>query len=131
MNCSSAIQFLFIFLLTVSCACTNPAWQEKLTPSSREVKTLESDQPKLQPPGEEGKILVPGEILVRFHDGTNEKAIQMIESDLHLETIRIVSKPNLYLMKILDGSSVESVSERLHQYEEVEYSEPNYVRRTN
>ena len=69
--------------------------------------------------------------MVKFHEGINEKAIQAIKRDLQLETIRIVSATNLYLMKIMDGSSVESVLERLRKYEEVRYAEPNYVRTTN
>jgi len=109
MNRSNIIRFLFIFVLTISFACKNPEGQEKSTRPPREIETVESNQPKLQPPGGESKNYVPGEILVKFHDGTDEKAIQAIKRDLQLETIRIVSKPNLYLMKILDGSSVESV----------------------
>jgi hypothetical protein len=31
-------------------------------------------------------------------------------------------------MKILDGSSVESVMERLGKFKEVKYAEPNYIR---
>ena len=69
--------------------------------------------------------------MVKFHEGISEKAIQAIKRDLQLETIRIVSATNLYLMKIMDGSSVESVLERLRKYEEVRYAEPNYVRTTN
>ena len=69
--------------------------------------------------------------MVKFHEGISEKAIQAIKRDLQLETIRIVSATNLYLMKIMDGSSVESVLERLRKYEEVKYAEPNYVRTTN
>jgi len=128
---SRIIRFLFLFALTISCACKNPEGQEKSTHPPREMKRVESNQPKLQPPGGEGKNYVPGEIMVAFHEGTDEKAIQAIKRDLHLETIRIVSGPNLYLMKILDGSSVESVLERLRRYEDVKYSEPNYVRATD
>ena len=128
---SSIIRFLFILVLTISCAGKNPEGQEKSTRPTGEVKTVESYQPKLPPPGGEGKNYVPGEILVKFHEGSNEKVIQAIKTDLHLETIRIVSKPNLYLMKILNGSSVESVMERLRGYKEVQYSEPNYLRTTN
>jgi hypothetical protein len=43
-------------------------------------------------------------------------------------TIRIISKPNLYLMKIRDDSSVESVMECLRKFKEVKHAEPNYIR---
>jgi hypothetical protein len=68
-----------------------------------------------------------GEILVKFKDGTDEKTIQAIQGELQLETIRLVSRPNLYLMKILDGSSDETVMQRLRNYEGVILSEQNYV----
>ena len=68
--------------------------------------------------------------MIKFHAGTSEKAIQEIMRELHLETIRIVSKPDLYLMKILDGSSVENVLERLYNFEKVKYAEPNSMRTT-
>jgi len=131
MNRSNIIQFLIILVLTLSCASQSPEGQEKLAQPPSDIEIHGSDQPKLPPPGGERKNYVPGEILIKFHDGTSEKAIQVIKRDLHLETIRVVSKPNLYLMKILDGSAVENVVERLRGYEEVKYSEPNYLRTTN
>jgi hypothetical protein len=67
-------------------------------------------------------------IRVKFKDGTTDQAIAAIQRELHLETISIVSKANLYLIKILDTSSVVSVMERLRHYKEVQYSEPNYIR---
>lgn len=72
-----------------------------------------------------------GEILVGFKKGTGENAIEAIQKKLSLETIRIISKPFLYLMKITDGSSVKKTMERLKKFEEVRYSEPNYVMRVN
>ncbi len=71
-----------------------------------------------------------GQILTKFKEKTAPQAIESIQNQLHLETIRIVSRPNLYLMKITGGSSVEEMIRRLQEFEEVEYSEPNYIRRT-
>jgi hypothetical protein len=129
-SCKSILRFLFVFVLLVSGACKNPEGQQKSPYPPREIKTVERSGPKVEPAGGEGKNYVPGEIVVNFHGGTSEKAIQKITRELHLETVRIVSKPDLYLMKILDGSSVESVLERLHNYKEVKYAEPNYIRTT-
>jgi hypothetical protein len=72
----------------------------------------------------------PGEILVQFNNGTQIKSIEAVQRKLHLQTIRLVSPPNLYLMKILDGASVEKVMERMRAFEAVKYAEPNYVRTT-
>ena len=127
-NRSSIIRFLFILVLTTSCACKNPEGQETSAHPPQKAKRVESNEPRLQSPGEKSKNYVPGEILIKFRDGTKENAIQAIMGDLHPEAIRVVSKPDLYLMKILDGSSVESVLKRAGKYEEVQYSEPNYVR---
>jgi hypothetical protein len=117
-------------MLLVSGACNKPEGQQKLTYPPREMRTVERNEPKLEPAGGEGKNYVPGEIMVKFHAGTSQKTIQEITRELHLEIIRIVSKPDLYLMKILDGSSVEGVLKRLHNYKEVKYAEPNYMRTT-
>jgi hypothetical protein len=71
----------------------------------------------------------PGEVLVTFREGTDEGTIARIRQEAHLETIRVVSTPNLYLMKIVDGTPVEEMVERLRRYGEVAYAEPNFVRR--
>jgi hypothetical protein len=71
----------------------------------------------------------PGEVLVKFREGTDEGTMARIQQEAHLETIRVVSTPNLYLMKIVDGTPVEEMVERLRRYGEVAYAEPNYVRR--
>jgi len=102
-------------------------FKEESTPHSKVTEIQGREQPRLAPTGREDQHYVPGEILVKFKDGTNEQAIKAIQGELHLETIRLVSKPNLYLMKILDGSSVEAVIERLQNYKEVKYAEPNYL----
>ena len=85
----------------------------------------------MTPAENKSKDYVPGEILIKFKDGTDDLTIKTIQKVLHLETIRLVYKLNLYLMKILDGTSIEDVIERLQNYEEVKYSEPNYIRSTN
>jgi len=47
-------------------------------------------------------------IRVKFKDGTTDQAIAAIQRELHLETISIVSKANLYLMKTLDPKLSDS-----------------------
>ena len=121
-------QYLVILLLTISCAGQSTKPKEKSSRHPQITEMQEREQPKLAPSGIERKDYIPGEILVKFKDGTDTQAIEAIQRELHLKTIKIVSRPNLYLMKILDGSSVERIVERLRSYEEVKYSEPNYVR---
>jgi hypothetical protein len=78
---------------------------------------------------ERGQRYAPGEVLVGFRDGTDAGTIARIQREVHLETVRVVSSPNLYLMKIVDQTSVAETVQRLQRYEEVVLAEPNYVRR--
>jgi hypothetical protein len=121
-------QVIFILFLSISCADRPSEVQEKAVSHPQAIEIQASDQPKLSPAGGETKNYVPGEILVKFRDGTTDQAKEAIQRKVHLETIRLISKPNLYLMKILDGSSVESVMERLGKFKEVKHAEPNYIR---
>ena len=70
---------------------------------------------------------VPGQVLVKFKSGTDAETIERVRTALKLETLRKFSSPNLFLMKITDGSSVEAIIERLTTYEAVKYAEPNHV----
>jgi hypothetical protein len=128
MRRTNIIQLLVIFLLTISCADRHPEAQEKAASHPQGVEIQANDQPKLSPAGGETRNYIPGEILVKFRDGTTDQTKEAIQKKVHLETIRIVSKPNLYLMRILDGSPVEGVMERLSKFKEVKYAEPNYIR---
>lgn len=69
-----------------------------------------------------------GEVLVKFRSGVNRAEVEKIIKGLDLEIIKVVSAPNLYLLKILSDSTVLEIIERLRQFEGVEYSEPNYIR---
>ena len=119
---------LIILVLTTSCACQsmNTNSRSSHDPQLSEIQRKEKVKPTTS--GRQRKDFVPAEILVRFKDGTDSQAIDTIQNELHLKSIRVVSSPNLYLMMILDGSSVAQVMESLKKYKEVKYSEPNYVR---
>jgi len=79
--------------------------------------------------GEWARRYAPGEVLVKFRDGTDAGTIARIQREVHLETVRMVSSPNLLLMRIVDQTSVEETVQRLQRYDEVVLAEPNYVRR--
>ena len=70
---------------------------------------------------------MPDEVLIKFKPGADAETIERIRTALNLETIRKFSSPNLFLLKITDGSSVEAVIEQLTSYEAVKYAEPNYA----
>ena len=79
-----------------------------------------------QPEGQRHPYVLD-EVLVKFKPGTDAETIERIRAALKLETMRKFSSPNLFLMKITDGSPVEAVIEQLKTYEAVKYAEPNYV----
>lgn len=123
----NSFQLFVILYLTISCAGQTIKPEEKSLYHPKVSEIQNREQPKLGTSEREGKDYIPGEILVKFRHGTNAQEIEAIQRELHLKTIKIVSRPNLYLMKILDSSSVEGVIQRLRDFHEVVYSEPNYI----
>ena len=128
MRRTNTLQVIVILFLTISCGDRHLQEQEKGALHPQAIEIQGGEQPKLSPAGGETKNYVAGEILVKFRDGTTDQMKEALQRELHLETIRVISKPNLYLMKIRDDSSVESVMERLRKFKEVKYAEPNYIR---
>jgi hypothetical protein len=112
-------------------SCTDDAKPPELT-GARSAEVTEysgTTDAKPGPHAKETKRYASGQVLVKFKDSTQKETIEAIQRQLHLETIRIISRPNLYLMKIQSGSSVEDVIKHLQEFKAVEYSEPNYLRR--
>jgi hypothetical protein len=68
----------------------------------------------------------PDEVLVKFKPEVDAETITAIRKALKLETIQNFSNPNLFLMKITDRASVETIINRLNAYDAVKYAEPNY-----
>ena len=126
MNFLMIFQHLIIPFVVFSCAVSNPAGKKVLknAPQSGEITIRENAQMEASP--RQKQSYVPGQVLVKFKDGVDEQAIQTIKEALSLETIRVVRRPSLYLMRIVDESSVEAVIERLRDFPEVSYAEPNY-----
>ena len=118
---------LTIFFFAISCAGQNRESKEKLAYHLKVTKARGTEHQKLSPIGKESHNYVPGEILIKFKDGTDVQTIKTIQKRLGLRTIKVVPKLNIYRMKIQNGSSVEEVMKRLQGFREVEYSEPNYT----
>ncbi len=119
---------LILIFLAVSCTGP-PARSESCGPTpvvTAEVR--DALKPRPVSSGKKAGQYAPDQVLVRFKDGTQQQAIEAIQGQLHLYTVKVVVRPNLYLMKIQDGSSVEDIIKRLKDFEAVEYSEPNYIR---
>ena len=50
----------------------------------------------------------PGEVRVKFRSETDEGMMARIQREVHLETVRVISGPNLCLMKIVVEEMVEA-----------------------
>ena len=124
----SIFRYFLLLLLAASCAGQGVDIKDKPSPISQATEIQRGEEAKPVQPGMPGKDCVPGEILIKFKDGTDRQAIETITNKLHLKSIRVLSSQNFYLMKITDGSSVEKVMKSLRKHEEVKFSEPNYVR---
>ena len=118
---------LMIFLFSFSCKSQKSDLKGDLANQSNTSEAKETKHPKSAPKGKESYNYIPGEILIKFKDGTDLQNIKTIQKRLDLTTIKVVPKLNIYRMKIMNGSSVEEVMKRLQEFLEVEYSEPNYM----
>jgi len=123
------IVLVMLFVVFISFTVQGMGSNEKLSNQSQATDNHGKKQHQLINKGTKPKNYAPGEIIVKFEDDAGDQVIKTIQAELHLEIIKLVYRPNVYLMKILDNSSVESVIERLQNYKEVKYSEPNFIRR--
>ena len=118
---------LMIFLFSFSCKGQKSDLKGDLVNENNMSEAEETKHPKFAPIGKESYNYIPGEILIKFKDGTDLQSIKTIQKRLCLTTIKVVPKLNIYRMKIENDSSVEEVMKRLQGFLEVEYSEPNYM----
>ena len=74
---------------------------------------------------------VPQQVLVKFNPDADPETIARIQAELKLEKISEFRSDKLFLMKIVDGTSVEAIIAKLKTYPAVNYAEPNYVVKAN
>jgi hypothetical protein len=119
--------WLMIFLFTFACKSQQSDFKVDQVNQINMSETKGAKHRELAPIGKESQKYIPGEILIKFKDGTDVQSIKTIQKRLGLRTIKVVPKLNIYRMKIQNGSSVEEVVESLKSFREVEHSEPNYI----
>jgi len=71
----------------------------------------------------------PGELLVTFKSGVTRERIDEINRQLGVESISYDQRFSLLHATIPDGRSVEEMVKRYSELPEVEYAEPNYLRK--
>ena len=124
----SFIHVLVFIVLAVSCRDLATQPEQQPTGAVQAGGVQGPGDLKSGPSGRKTEDHVPAQILVKFKEGTQEPTIEAIQRQLHLQTVRIISRPNLYLMKIQNGFSLQETIKRLQGFKAVEYAEPNYVR---
>ena len=119
--------WLMTFFFIFSCKDQKSDYSEE--DQVDQINLSDTKGPNLELPsvGKESHNYIPGEILIKFKDGTDVASIKAIQEKLDLRTIKVVSKQNIYRMKIQNDSSMEEVIKPLQSFREVEYSEPNYI----
>ena len=79
--------------------------------------------------GESSQTYRPGELLVTFKTGVTRERIDEINRALGVESITYDQRFSLLHAKIPDSRSVEEMVKRYSELPEVEYAEPNYLRK--
>ena len=118
---------LAMLLILIACSSTQEPRNEptRVTQQAGRVNIAKGSNEGMS--GIQQQVQKPGEILVKFKDDVTDDRKREIIETLDLETIRMVSRPNLYLVKVRGNSSVQGAIKRLQQFHEVEYAEPNYT----
>lgn len=71
----------------------------------------------------------PGELLVKFKEDVTEHRIEEILTLEKASVITITKLKGLYLIRLKKGQDVRDAIEKFMYYDEVEYAEPNYIRK--
>jgi hypothetical protein len=122
---------LFFFILPLACNGQNSNNDLKSKNKTTEFNIRSADQAGISQPQGQPHQYVRHEVLVKFNPDTDPQTIARIQAELKLETIRKFRNPNLFLMKITDGATVEAMLKKLKNYQAVRYAEPNYVVKAN
>ena len=122
---------LIFFILPLACNGQNDNNTLKSNDIILKPKMESADQTGLSQQQGRPQPYVAHEVLVKFNPDADPHIITRIQTELKLEKVREFRSPNLFLMKITDGTSVEAIIKILKTYEEVKYAEPNYVVKAN
>ena len=122
---------LIFFILPLACNGQNSDNNLKSKNKNTEPNIRSADRTGISQPQDQPRQYVTHEVLVKFNPDTDPQTIGRIQAELKLETIRRFRSPNLFLMKITDGATVEAIIKKLKTYQAVKYAEPNYVVKAN
>jgi hypothetical protein len=118
---------LLLVILVLACGAQNGTGSPGAEQKTADPGIGHTGRSGISQPESQHQPYVADEVLVKFEPGTDADTIEAIRAALNLVTMHKFSSPNLFLMKITDGTPVEAVIEKLKTYEAVKYAEPNYV----
>ncbi|MDX1707268.1 MAG: hypothetical protein R3274_01635 [Desulfobacterales bacterium] len=131
LTCVPTLLFGMIFILFVAC-CGQTA--DNIDPQPNQTQPHPeaegAQQSTVTQPRGQQSLYAPDEVLVKFEPETDAKIIVDILAEMKLETMHQFASPNLFLIKITDGATVEATIKRLSEYDAVKYAEPNYEVKT-
>lgn len=70
---------------------------------------------------------VPGELLVKFRDGTSEVTAEALHSSIHAAKKREMKEIRVHHIKLSESITVTEAVEHYQRDPDVEYAEPNYI----
>jgi hypothetical protein len=72
---------------------------------------------------------VKDEVIVKFKNTVAEDRIKEINASLGCEIIRSIGSEKTFLIRINTGEEVKIIMEKYKKVEEIEYAEPNYIKK--
>lgn len=115
-------------IVFLSCGGPHSEKEEDVKAATGTKKAGGTEQSTSGAPSSPTDTYAPHQVIVRFKPNTGQEAIETIQRTLHLETLKIISPPDLHLMEIQNDTPVEETVSRLRELEAVRFAEPNYVR---
>jgi hypothetical protein len=96
--------------------------QDTARPAARAEPSAPSPAPAEAP-------AIPGEVLVQFRAGTSNARIEEILATAGARAVKSLGTPHAVLVRPSGGDSADELIVRLRKYPEVQFAEPNRIRR--
>ena len=108
-NCAYFLAGLLLALMLTGCGQTNGTSSPQPGQTAAQAEFKGKHLPKENQPQGGRFPYAPGEVLVKFNPEVEAQTIAEIRTELKLQTIQKFSSPNLFLMKITDSTSIETM----------------------